>query len=225
MQSDRRNSFLLVLGLGLGACLDDVASDGGESSDEDPDCQFEQIVDVHFDYDTASMLESHSCELVAFGPSPVVDGTTLVQTSCGHQIELEGVTPPMMELDVGDSVQLQTRVADPEAEALGCAEDGWLSIEDTLDRVQLVAMSVAETAAPLSLGDLGEVQLQETLSDGCRALLLRTEDEEVTIYPATSTEIELAGAELLVQMGPISPPSSVGCNIERYSLVMFRLPG
>jgi hypothetical protein len=224
MHGGRRYSIFLAFGLGLLACQDDVTADGDESSDVEPSCPVERAVDVHFQYNTASQLESDSCELTEFGPSLSDPSKVVVGTSCGYRIELAGVSPPTIEIEVGDSIQVETSVDDPLAMDLGCAENGWLSIQDTLGRTQLVVVSVADVAAPLSLGDLGELELQQGWIDGCRVLQLRAQGDEASVRSRTSTEVELAGVNLLVQLGLFQDSSGASCGIERYSVVMFRLP-
>jgi hypothetical protein len=210
----------LGLGLGLLACGDDV------TVVDEPSCvEPDRSVDVHFLYNTGSLLESDdACELTAFGPWMSEPSNGFVTSSCGYPIELDGVSvPTTIELEVGDAIEVATSADDPAVEGLGCAENGWLSIEDTQGRMQLAALSVAVDTAPLSLGDLGEVEFDVAGIDGCTVLRLRAQGDEATVPQGTSTEIELAGARLLVQLGIILDGDG-SCPIESYSVVMFRLP-
>jgi hypothetical protein len=218
MHGGWRRSIWLGLGLGLLACGDDV------TVIDEPSCiEPDRHVDVHFLYNTGSLLESDDgCELTSFGPWGSEPSNDFVSSSCSYSIELDGVSvPTTIELEVGDAIEIATSVDDPEG--LGCAENGWLSIEDTQGRMQLAALSVAVDAAPLSLGDLGEVEIEAASVDGCKVLRLRAQGDEATVPQGTSTEIELAGARLLVQLGIILDGDG-SCPIESYSVVMFRLP-
>ena len=211
----RRDACLISLVLGLAACGDDGPAD-------EPTCAAaERLVDVHFNYDTESQIETESCELTQFGHWNG-DTSSMVVDNCGYRLDLAGVTPPEMNLEIGDAIEIETSVDDNLTHSLGCAENGWLSIADAQGRTQFAALSVATIAEPLSFGDLGEIEFEDASIDGCQVLRLRAGGDEATVPEGTSTEIELDGVRLLVQLGFFADDQG-SCGNERYSVVLFRL--
>ncbi len=205
------STFAFISCVGLVACQDDVVAD-------EPFCpEAERDVDVHFPYHTGSQLESDSCELEAFGLHG--DSTVLWVIACGWWLELTGGSPPAMDLEVGDIVEVTTSVD----EVQGCVENGWVTIADAQGRMQFAALAVASDADPLELADLGMLELTETSIPGCRsALRLRALGDEATVASGTSTEVELGGVKLLVQLGLFRDVQG-SCGSERYGVALFRV--
>lgn len=204
-------TFAFISSVGLVACQDDVVAD-------EPFCpEADRYVDVHFPYHTGSQLESDSCELEAFGLHG--DSTVLWVIACGWWLEVTGASLPAMDLEVGDTIEIATNVD----EVQGCAENGWLTIADAQGRMQFAALAVTLHAAPLELADLGMLELTDTSIEGCRsALRLRALGDEATVASGTSTEVELGGVRLLVQLGLFGDVQG-SCGSELYGVVLFRV--
>lgn len=205
--------------LGGCACACGLASSPDTETTGETQCVVEQAVDVRFLYHTDSEVEAATCVLEQLGAQ---GDELLITTDCGYAAELDGVAWGSLELAVGDTVSLLTRVTDPQG--LGCAEQGWQIIYDTQERMQLALASVLEGPEVLSLDDLGDVELSVVEDQGCPALELRTQDDLAYVPEASSAEIELSGARLQVEVGLFSNLSTMGCGPEQFSVVLIRLP-
>jgi hypothetical protein len=221
-----RRQLALGAALGLAGCGRQGL--GAETETEttagvEPECPFERIIDVRFPVHTNSEIVNTACELDYLGPPGSNVDQILISTDCGYQVELEGVSVPMIELAVGDAITVETLVDNPEQ--LSCADSGWLVVHDAQAKTQLVVAAVVADPITIPLGDLGDVELSRIDDDqGCAAVQLRAQGDAVSVAQASSAQIELAGARLQVELGPFRVESSTGCLGELYSIVLFRLP-